>query len=370
MKVIKLCFLLMLTVLLCVGCVSSNQQEENVKKELSSKKEAQKSEDKPKTNKKTLAIPLEVNEEQFSTVLDWMDEETLFYTTNSPVGTKIHTYNIFTGESTLFYELDAPLVQFEANVNQSLFFIHTSPSPDVAEILIIDDDAKLQYKANIKTNELEYTWNQVNGEQLFISSFDENWSFSTSILNVDTKQMIDNPFEIPFIQWARDSDITYLKWDQDIPALTAPLYSYDINKKTESLISNDVVANTNFINVMSTIELIDNHGTAYVKFYRYDDHKLLSEMKTRLVSLFSEWSVPSHDMHNDLYVTVEVDENLSTYSLISFNYKTKKKETIYSNLENLPIKISPDGQYVLYGASLEYIIDIKNKQMQDIIKLA
>ncbi|OAS85086.1 hypothetical protein [Metabacillus litoralis] len=370
MRLTKIISLLMLSLLLGAGCNPSHQPDQ--KKELSSMRELQPEEKSVNQSfEKEAKIPLEINESLFHSVADWKDNETLLYITNDVDGSEIHTYNLFTGKSSLFFESQAPIVQFEANANHTLFFVHTSPTSYEAELTILDTDGKVKFSTKIESYELQYTWNQINHNQLFISSFSEDWTFQTYMLNVDENDITKNPVDFPFIQWLNDKEISYLKWDQETPSITAPLYIYNIENQKETQLANGVVSNSNFNQVMSTFELVDDNGTAVVRFYDLKSKSKLTEMPTRLVALYSEWSIPYHDMDSkeNIFYMFEVNEAKTSFSLISFNLETQEKQTIIETIENLPFKLSPNGEYALYGARYEHIIHLEDKAIKELVKL-
>nr|WP_156178280.1 hypothetical protein [Bacillus sp. SA1-12] len=368
MRVSKILFLLMFILLLGTGCNPSHQPDQN--KELSPEKELpQKS--KNQSIEKEAKLPLELDEGFFHSVADWKNDEEIFYITNQSGGSTIHTYNLFTGESSIFFESNAPILQLQANEDHSLFLVHTSPTSYEAELIVLDQQAEVKFQTKIESYELQYTWNQMNHKDLFVSSFNEDWTFQTYLMNVKEQSITANPIQIPFIQWLNEQEISYLKWDQESPALTAPLYVYNLETEEETLLSENVVANTNFVNRLSTIELADDQGNAVVRFYDIENKKQFAEMSTRLVGLYSDWSIPYYDMDEkeDVFYMIEADETLTTYSLISFDLQTEKKEMLIENMENMPLKLSPNGKYALFGARFEHIIELKNKEVNELIKL-
>lgn len=360
----------MLIVLLGVGCNPSHQPEQN--NEPSSKREPQKSEQKvDNRNVKKLKVPLKLNENIFHSVSDWKSDEEILYITNNIDGSEIYTYNIFTGETSLFFESISPIVQVKANNDHSLFVVHTSPTSYQAELILLNSEAEIVHRAKTDSYELQYTWNPFNQNQLFVTSFNEDWTYQTYQLNVAEKEFIKSKIDIPFIQWLPNNEISYLKWDQDAPSLTAPLYIYDMETQQETLISSEVVSNTNFVNNLTTFELIDQNGSAVVRFYDLAELEQLKEMPTRLVSLYSEWAIPNHDMDNkaNIFYMFEVNEKKTSFSLISFDLGTGEKEKLFDNVENLPFKLSPNGEFALYGARYEKIIYFTDKSINELVLL-
>jgi hypothetical protein len=361
----------MLIVLFGAGCNPSHQPEQN--RESSSVRDQQLTERKSDSHiiEEEAKLPLELNEGVFQTVADWKDADTIFYITNEAEGSVVHTYNLITGESSLFFESEAPIVQFEANAEQNLFLVHTSPTSYEAELVILDSKANRTFSTRIESYELEYTWDQNNPAQLFISSFIEDWSFQTYIINVMEETITNNQIEMPFIQWLNNDELSYLKWDQDAPSLTAPLYIYNYENDQETLLANHVVSNTNFMNEISTIELVDESGAASVKFYDPIDKKLLTETSTHLVAQYSDWAIPFHDMNDkkSIFYMFEGNQAQTAFSLISFDLETQEKKTLIETIENLPFKLSPNGAFALYGARFENLIRLEDNTIMQLINL-
>jgi hypothetical protein len=361
----------MLIMLFGAGCNPSHQPEQT--REPSSMRDHQVTERESVSQiiEEEAKLPLELNEGIFHSVADWKDADTIFYITNEAEGSVVHTYNLFTGESSLFFKSGAPIVQFEANAEQDLFLVHTSPTSYEAELIILDAKANRKFSTKIESYELEYTWDQNNATQLFISSFNEDWTFQTYIINVAENTIVNNQIEMPFIQWLNDDELSYLKWDQDAPSLTAPLYIYNHENHQETLLANNVVANTNFMNEISTFELADDSGAASVKFYDPIDKKLITETSAHLVAQYSDWAIPFHDMNDkkSIFYMFEANQAQTAYSLISFNLDTEEKKTIIEAIENLPFKLSPNGAYALYGARFENLIQLEDNTIMQLINL-
>lgn len=365
------CFLFMVIVLLATGCNPTHQPEQN--KELSTNRDLHKNE--PKSASQLIEeeeiISLELNEGLFHSVADWKDKETIFYIMNNKDGSTVYTYNIFNGEASIFYESEVPIVRFEANKSHSLFLIHTSPSSYEAELIVLDKNANLKFTTKIESYELQTMWNQIDNNQLFVSSFNEDWTFQTYLINVAENSINENPVDFPFIQWLNGNEVSYLKWDQNAPSLSAPLYIYDIKKQEETLLSKNVVANTNYDKVLSTFELLDENGAAVIKFYDMNSRKLIADMPTNLVALYSDWAIPFHDMASkgNHFYTFEINDKKTAFSLISYEIETEEKKTLIENIENLPFLLSPTGEYALYGARYEKIIRLADKTIKDLVKL-
>ncbi len=372
MRLTKLFSIVLLIQLFLSGCIPSHQQENNQEQQPSRERiiqEEKEPENQPKEKK--MNLQLDIKEELFHSVADWLDDETVLYIVNTTEGSEVHTYNLYTGDTELFYKSEDPIVQLKANEDNSLFFVQTSPSSYEAELLFLNREGDIQYQTEVESYELSFTWNQVNPDQLFVTSFNEDWSYSTKIIYIHNHQIMENPIDIPFIQWINNNQVSYIKWDQDEPSLTAPLYMYNLEDHTETLLSEQVVANTNFPNLLTTIELIDENGTAVVRFYDSDSQEKLAEMSTRLVALYSDWSIPYHDLDKEenLFYIFEVNEEKNDFTLVSFSPDTTEKKVIFESIDNFQIKLSPNGEFALYGPRFEKILDLNNQSVEELITL-
>ncbi|MCM3442138.1 hypothetical protein [Metabacillus halosaccharovorans] len=372
MRLTKLFSIMLLIQLFLSGCIPSHQQENNQEQQPSRERiiqEEKEPENKPEEKK--MNLQLDIKEELFHSVADWLDDETVLYIVNNAEGSEVHTYNLYTGDTKLFYKSEDPIVQMKANEDNSLFFVQTSPSSYKAKLLFLNREGVIQYQTEIESYELSFTWNQVNPDQLFVTSFNEDWSYSTKIIDIHNHQITENPVDIPFIQWINNNQVSYIKWDQEEPSLTAPLYMHNLKDHTETLLSEQVVANTNFPNLITTIELIDENGTAVVRFYDSDRQEKLAEMSTRLVALYSDWSIPYYDLDKEenLFYIFEVNEEKNDFTLVSFSPDTSEKKVIFESIENFQIKLSPNGKLALYGPRFEKILDLNNQLVEELITL-
>jgi hypothetical protein len=55
------------------------------------------------------------------------------------------------------------------------------------------------------------------------------------------------------------------------------------------------------------------------------------------------------------------------FQFVSFNVSNGEIEVLLEEIENKPMKISPNGVYCLYGYQLEQLIVIPAKEMVDLV---
>ncbi|MCS0543622.1 hypothetical protein NXY55_26990, partial [Aeromonas veronii] len=171
-----------------------------------------------------------------------------------------------------------------------MFLIHTSDSQNIAKLTAVDKEGNVQFEWEINSFDLFYSWNPYHPSEVFVTSFLEDWSFQTHL--VDTQAKEKTKFEVfqPFIQWVSPNTISYLKWDQNELDYFAPLYSYHLDTKTEGLLFEDIISFATFKDLLVTYELIQGEEAfAKVGLYNPEKNKKLYEFEMPLLSDYSKW---------------------------------------------------------------------------------
>ncbi|MEH7380001.1 hypothetical protein V7138_05920 [Bacillus sp. JJ1533] len=320
--------------------------------------------------------PLDLQGENFNSVGDWYDDESILFVIDDNGISKIYRYNLFTGEKQLFLETSAPVLTMKANEDHSLFLIHTSNSQNQAKVTAVDKTGTVQYEWTADSFDLFYSWNPYNTKQVFVTSFLEDWSFQTHLL--DIKEQRSTKYEVfqPFIQWINSNTISYLKWDQNALDFFAPLYSYHLNTKTEGLLFEDIISFVAYKDLLITYELVqDGDSEAKIGFYDPEKNKQLHEYKMPLLSDYSKWYIPSADYvaaqkkfySFKPYSTGALDTYGEKFELVSYDMSTGKEEVILEKVDDQPLNFSPNGFLCLYGFQFEKIIDLKTKTIEDLV---
>ncbi|MCH1624924.1 hypothetical protein [Fredinandcohnia quinoae] len=321
---------------------------------------------------------LDMSGEAFNTVGEWFDNESILYVSDrGEGGSDIYRYNIYTGEKNLFITTSAPVITMKANEDHSLFFLHTSNSSNVAEIIIVDKDGNRRFEKKIASTDIIYSWNPYQNNQVFVTSFLEDWSFQTNLVDIQNGTMEKYNVPQPFIQWIDHSHISYLKWNPNELDFFAPLFTYDLKTKTEGPLFENIISFSTFNQLMVTIEVdMEHESFGIYRFYHTDSKKKLQEMRLPLLTDYSKWNipfneyVPSQQMYFTFrpYSTGSFDTYSEKYELVSKSMSSGKEEVILEKVNDEPISFSPDGYLALYGYRFENIIDIREKKIIPLIK--
>ncbi|MFT4412624.1 hypothetical protein ACLM5H_02080 [Fredinandcohnia humi] len=319
---------------------------------------------------------LDITGESFNTVGEWYDNESILYVSDNGSGSSIYKYNIFNGEKELFLETKSQVLTMKANEDHSLFLLHTSNSNNQATLIAVNKQGTVIYEWDIESYDVSYSWNPYETDQVFVTSFLEDWSFQTQVLDLSNNTVTKHEVFQPFIQWIGPQTISYLKWDQNELGYFAPLHSYNLVKKTEALLFENIISFAGFHHLLVTYELDnerDSHGK--ISFYNTEMNKKLHEFSIPLLSDYSKWYIPSFN-----YVTIQkkfysfrpystgsFDTYSEKFDLVAYDMVSGSEEVVLEKIDDLPLSFSPEGYYCLYGYQLENIIDLKNKKVMQLV---
>jgi hypothetical protein len=316
--------------------------------------------------------------ESFGAVVEWLNDETVLYITEASGKYEIHAFNVRSGEITLFYTSDSPIMTVEANSTYDLFVIQTATSFTEGHLSIVDASGNLVTHWEFPdSQDLVYSWNPYTNKNIAASSFHEDWTFEGYLLDVSSKEMTKKNFSNPFVQWLGESKVGYLDWDQDEPSLTAPLIMYDVpTDETELLMENVIMFTPLSDLVMIMTSNMENELVAEYNFHDTINFRNVSQFQAPLLSMYSNYVTPFYEFvssTNMFYTFVPTSggtvEGLSdSFQFISFHVEEGEKEVLLEKLENKPIKFSPNGLFCLYGYQLEQLIFIPEKEMIDLVK--
>ncbi|MGD6832283.1 hypothetical protein ACQCT5_08970 [Sutcliffiella halmapala] len=331
-------------------------------------------------------VPYEIDEikqietpfESFSAVVEWLNDETVLYIMESSGKFEVHTFNVRSGESTLFYTSDSPIMTVEANSTNELFVIQTAPSFTEGHISVVDASGNLVTHWKFPdSQDLVYSWNPYTNKHIAVSSFHEDWTFEGYLLDISTKEMKKKNFTNPFVQWLGESKVGYINWNQDEPSLTAPLLSYDVlTDQTEQLMENVIMFTSLSDLVMTMTTNMENELLAQYNFLNTITYKNVHQFQAPLLSMYSNYVTPFYEYvssANQFYTFIPssggtVEGLTDSFQFISFHVEEGEKEVLLEKLENKPIKFSPNGLFCLYGYQLEQLIFIPEKEMIDLVK--
>lgn len=320
-------------------------------------------------------VPISEFKGSFNAVVGWLTDDTILYITNENSGSNLYSYQLTTGVSSLFYKSDYPIVSTKISPQREKILIHTAPSSYQAEIIITDIDGKTLTEAKVDSFELEAVWNHGNEEEVLISAFKEDWSFTIYILNIKADRLAEVDLLQPFVFWPTKDELLYLNWEKDRPSLNAPLVRRNLlsgNEETLMTSVHHVDISNDYILAISTENDDSSQSTYHILNREYEQ---VASFETEHLSAYSGWLVPFYDIIDDekrlMYLhpirSGEADLYDDGFVLTEYSFEENKETTLIDQLGNEPISCSPNGTLCLYGYQFEKIIDLEEKEIINLI---
>lgn len=316
-------------------------------------------------------MPISELKGSFQTVVGWLTDDTILYITNENGGSNLYSYHLTTGESSLFYKSNDPIVSTMISPLREKILIHTALSSYQAKIIITDIKGNPLTETKIDSFELEAVWNYGSEEEVLLSAFKEDWSFTSYILNIRDNQLSEVDLPQPFVVWPAEDELVYLDWDIDRPSLHAPLVRRSLSSGTEeTLITSVHHLDLSRVYILAISTESDDSAKAIYQIFNREYEQVLS-FEVDHLSAFSGWLVPFYDMMDDEKKLIyfhplrggEADLYDEGFALTEYSFEDSKETTLFNQLENEPISCSPNGTLCLYGYQFEKIIDLKEKEI-------
>lgn len=321
-------------------------------------------------------IPQE--KERLETVIGWLGSDKILYSAipNGNDSPQVMLFNRETGKAEIFYQPGAPVVNVSISPRGDYVAIHTSSTANKATIDLVKSDGTKEYSAAIPSKELDFSWNPYDNGVLFLTSFFEDWSFTSYIVDAKKKTITALDFPQPFAQWEEQERLLYLDWNRNDPKLQAPLISMNINDRSKETVMLDVFHFQKMKQGLMAIQIkSEKTNEAVYKFFNGKNKQISSFTAQRLPS-FSDPVIPhfSFNEKTSSFYTFIPDRVLKEgkyegrYKLIKFNYKTGNITEVLNEAENSPINCSPEGSWCLYGNQQEKIINVKEKKVYSLVE--
>lgn len=356
------CFLL-ISVLL-TGCDNEQHQQAHEKHQQAIKSPAGISHAKEEPLK-----AYHTSEENFHMVSGWMDSDHILIVEEQKKKSILYSYQIHTGEKKTIYKSNSTINAVKINQKNNLILIQESSAVDNNTLKILDTKGDPVFSYQLHAYQLDTSWNENNSDELYVTAFNEDWTFKTYLLHPLSNEKEKSPLELPFVIWEDAENLTYIKWDKNDPQVEAPLYSFNLQTGKEKLLQPKALKHEVYGDTLLTISMGNakpNMGD--YMFTNWKSGKEMMTMQAPLLSNYSEWQSPNYDFdHNQSLFYLFHQNNQDTYNLIAYSLAGKKPQVIAENIRNEPISLSPDGKHALYGARYEKIISIKQHKTSSLI---
>lgn len=321
---------------------------------------------------------LSIPAEHFSTVAEWLNDETILYIANEGTGSKVLSFHLMTGDTDVFFESVDSIISVTANKEFDLFLVRSAPSYTEGKLSVLSKTGDMMAEWDFDNSiDLVTSWDPFNGNKLMVSSFKEDWSYDTFLLDVETKNMVKKEVDDPFVQWLSEERLGYINWNEEMPLLEAPLFTYDFTTGEAGEFLDKVVTFQSYQDLLLTVGDIKDGQTGVYSFHRLPDLEKVHSYEVPLLTMYSNYFIPYYAYVNsaEKFYTFEpksggsVDVYSDGFQFVLFDISDGTKKVVYEDIENKPIRFSPSGLLCLYGYQLEQILIPSKGETLDLVEL-
>jgi hypothetical protein len=329
----------------------------------------------PSQPEESWKLPIEIPEGEFYKVGCWYSDHHLLYITNLEQTSSVYIYNLLTGSSELLYKSEVPIVTLQISPSKENILIQTSPSTYEGQVTILSPEGTEIFKESIPSYELAFEWNPFNESQILISSFNEDWTFQTLLLDIEQRKTTELTLPQPFIKWIGNEQVAFLNWNEESPSLFAPLMTKNLSAEAEEELFTDVLQFAAYNDILMTVTVKDDEQLQASYTFYDKDKKILNSFSIPHLSMFSGWLVPYNDLNvsQGEFITLkpvksaEADTYREGFELIRYDLDNSSSNVILQDLKNEPILLSPSGEAALYGNRFDKIINLKTKELKELV---
>jgi hypothetical protein len=360
--------------LLIVSFFSACTQQQEAKPKPS--EEIDKNSNPPSEPVESWKLPIEIPEGEFYKIGSWFSDHQLLYITNIEQSSSLYLYNLQTGTSKLLYKSEAPIVTLQVSPSKEYILIQTSPSTYEGQVTILSPEGTELMKHSFTSYELAFEWNPFNKFEILISSFNEDWTYQMLLLDIENSKTTELTLPQPFIKWIGIDEVAYINWDEASPSLFGPLMSKNVGTGEEKVIFSDILQFAAYHNILMTVAVRDEEQLQATYTFYNKDKKQLNSFSIPHLTMFSGWLVPYYDLNENAgkFITLkpiksgEADAYSDGFELISYDINKGTSSLILQDLKNEPILLSPDSEAALVGNRYERIINLKTKEIFDLVE--
>ncbi|MGG0716505.1 hypothetical protein ABE096_02735 [Robertmurraya massiliosenegalensis] len=315
--------------------------------------------------------PIDVETGSLHSIGGWFNDDTLFYITDSSLGSNVYTHHLNSGEKKLLFESNAPIVSTIVSPSREFLLIHSAPSSNEAVLTVINKEGKKIIEESLPSFELNIQWNPYDESFILITAFAADWDFTVWNLNIEKQSLNEVNLSQPFAYWAERQDLLYLDWDLDAPSIEADLIVYDLESGEHVEKESNVLQVYTYRDLMVVIKVDEQNEEMAHYLFMNNDFEEIFRFTTPHLSSYSEWLIPFHDYNRETnsFLTYqplfssEADVYSEGFQLVRYDLETGKKEIILDGMDNAPISCSPNGKSCLTGFYYENLINLETKEI-------
>lgn len=312
-------------------------------------------------------VQLDQTEETLQKIVGWLSNEEVLVHIGNQQSQQLVQLNIKTGERTELYSTTKYILTVKINSELDKIMFQEGVEQSVELVIISKTGDELNRKEIDYAGYVTADWNHVEDHLLFLSYYQYDTTTGTEHAKVMVWNLEDNTIsELPIqsIEPSWYSSHLYLYMDET----TSQLHLGDTRSAEEAqVLSNEVLGfylhQDTVISVVASD--INEQEVHLIKEYPFLVQQGVITIPK--VSMGDRIMKPflSQSNRNGMIVgsipdaSIDLTQDLGTFSLSILNFDQSKMKPIISLPENAPLAISPNEKYVLYGWQFENVITLE-----------
>jgi hypothetical protein len=360
-----LCFLLCLFVI--TGCETKTDGETIKENKGNEKKENQSG------NLLSSAQSINLAEnEYYERSIDWLDDDRVLFLASDGNSSFLRSYQLYNGEIQNIVETQVPIFDVSVDPSRKFLLVVQSPVANQMEVSIFTVEGEKLYTATLPGVDLIHEWNNHVDGKLYVSSFYEDWSFRSYVIDVNKKVLEEFAIDHPFARWIGKNELGYIDWDLANPSLSAPLMTIDDSGKKNRMLESVVSFNLSKTVLVAVMENSKEELAEYEILDR--SFSKIANFSLPVLKGYSEWMIPALEINESKksiitiapYETAIADTYKDSFSLVQYNWQDRKKKVILDHVGFSNIACAPDGDSCLIGERLEILVDVNQSKQKKI----
>ncbi|EXJ22454.1 lipoprotein [Alkalibacterium sp. AK22] len=321
---------------------------------------------------------LEINYQDFQKIAGWVSNDTLLVHSGDSQLHAFHLFDIFTGEIELIYESDSYILSTEINQGENLVLFQ-EVSDDISQLHVMELEGGILHSTELPHGGyVTLDWNTIDPGRIFIShyAYDPGEALESIRVQVwDTEQGSLEDIAVPSMYPKWYSSNVYLYVDE---LKGQNLYIVDSREAdSDMLISRDIrdffLHQDTFIGIVPS-DINENHVYLFHEYPFLVGEQVITIPKVSLFDAPVKPFLTQSRRDGDIYGViarepVTLEEELGTFALQKLDFEAEDMTEIMPLPYDAPVLLSPNEEYVLFGWRYEYLIDLGNQEMHELVDL-
>jgi hypothetical protein len=292
-------------------------------------------------------------------VFGWLDDETVIFSAHNV----LKSHNLFTGKETVIFQSDGSITDVQVNPEKKRLLIQSAAGSEAMKLSLVNEKGALLFSKTFNGYEFQASWNPFDPDLIYLTAFKEDWSYTTFLIHADQNKAEQQSLEIPFANWSSEDTLEYLKWNTKEPETSAPLYRYNLTDDNEEKIYDKVVAFEVFSDIRMAVKEPSEGDVGTFLFSETENGSPLSQYSQPLSSNYSSWDPGEYDYDSKTKSLYLFDQDqLKKIDVVNGNEKV-----VFSGIDMETICLSPNGNYALYGYTLQQVISFHDKKIVNLL---